>query len=675
MPLENHRWKVSDTVFATRIMVTDVEGFFKQSLVIEPGTVAYVVDEGIEVGVVPAGEYTLRTFLDRLQFWKRKQATVILTRSEFLPIEFACQGIPTSEMLAANISVRVAIQIADIGNFLNNLLGPRDEFTVAELRNRLLPLVQQAAWQAIGSRSMVDLRGPQIASELSKQIQAAINLSFQRYGVRFVDVETVLVSQEGFEKYQQQKSEDWLELLGEQAKNERMEGDLSVMTRRIQVRDQLRDAVRSDKMSSVRNREELAKFLLDVDKEGLLRQEEIDKLVEEFDSRKQDRESAREHLDALLGMNREQEVDELRDRMAHAVRVRALQSEIELSQTAGQLANTQWRQELELERAKAEQRRQSRKEELAAKWERIREHSRQQRDESWERLAHERRMNELRVEVEVGEAERKSRVALIEQDAAARLDQQKIEMERRRKEWELDLANRQNLSQMERLRQVQEMNLQMEERQKRMHVEIDELKQDRSHQREIQRLDAMGKLSTEALIATAGSTNASVLADLKKHEASEHSRRYEADVAKKDTLNEERLRLYEKLNETEKAKADAIAQAFQAAMHSQQATVQQMISGLAQASQPRVIAPPPVPVRIPAQDNWHVAVGGETSGPLSGAQLRTMVSQGTLTAAIMVWRPGMAGWLPAGQVPEIADLLANFVPPPPPMVPPPPPAP
>ncbi len=666
MPLENHRWKVADAVFATRIMVSDVEGFFKQSLVIEPGTVAYVVDEGIEVGVVPAGEYTLQTFLDRLQFWKRKQATVILTRSEFLPIEFACQGIPTSEMLAANISVRVAIQIADVGNFLNNLLGPRDEFTVAELRNRLLPLVQQAAWQAIGSRSMVDLRGPQIASELSKQIQAAINLSFQRYGVRFVDVETVLVSQEGFEKYQQQKSEDWLELLGEQAKNERMEGDLSVMTRRIQVRDQLRDAVRSDKMSSVRNREELAKFLLDVDKDRLLRQEEIDKLVEECEARQQDRESAREHLDALLGMNREQEVDELRDRMAHAVRVRALQSEIELSQTAGQLANTQWRQELELERAKAEQRRQSRKEELAAKWERIREHSRQQRDESWERLAHERRMNELRVEVEVGEAERKSRVALIEQDVAARLDQQKIEMERRRKEWELDLSNRQNLSQMERLRQVQEMNLQMEERQKRMHVEIDELKQDRSHQREIQRLDAMGKLSTEALIATAGSTNASVLADLKKHEASEQSRRYEADVAKKDTLNDERLRLYEKLNETEKAKADAIAQAFQAAMHSQQATVQQMISGLSQASQPRVIAPPPAPVPIPTQGNWHLAIDGQTSGPFGNAQLRTMVGQGTLTAATMVWRPGMAGWLPAGQVPEIADLLANLVPPPPP---------
>ncbi len=77
------------------------------------------------------------------------------------------------------------------------------------------------------------------------------------------------------------------------------------------------------------------------------------------------------------------------------------------------------------------------------------------------------------------------------------------------------------------------------------------------------------------------------------------------------------------------------------------------------------VAPPPVP-----SEAWHVAVNGQTQGPFNGAQMAAAIAQGQVTAQSVVWSQGMAGWTPAGQVPQLAG---HFGAPPPPPPPPPPP--
>ena len=68
--LQHDRWSVSPAEFAVKVMIPDLKGFFgslpiigsvpkSRSLVIEPGTRALVIDDGILVGEVPPGEYTL----------------------------------------------------------------------------------------------------------------------------------------------------------------------------------------------------------------------------------------------------------------------------------------------------------------------------------------------------------------------------------------------------------------------------------------------------------------------------------------------------------------------------------------------------------------------------------------------------------------------------------------
>jgi membrane protease subunit (stomatin/prohibitin family) len=73
-----------------------------------------------------------------------------------------------------------------------------------------------------------------------------------------------------------------------------------------------------------------------------------------------------------------------------------------------------------------------------------------------------------------------------------------------------------------------------------------------------------------------------------------------------------------------------------------------------------------VPPPLPAQGQWYVGVGGQQQGPYDLAGLAAQVSGGTLTPTTLVWRAGMAQWIQAQQVPELAQVLANTPPPLPP---------
>ena len=56
-------------------------------------------------------------------------------------------------------------------------------------------------------------------------------------------------------------------------------------------------------------------------------------------------------------------------------------------------------------------------------------------------------------------------------------------------------------------------------------------------------------------------------------------------------------------------------------------------------------------------DNWFYARGGQQQGPFPIQTLRDMAARNELTAADLIWREGMAQWLPAGQVPELAGCF------------------
>ncbi len=75
--------------------------------------------------------------------------------------------------------------------------------------------------------------------------------------------------------------------------------------------------------------------------------------------------------------------------------------------------------------------------------------------------------------------------------------------------------------------------------------------------------------------------------------------------------------------------------------------------------------PPPPPV-----SQYFIAVNGAQQGPFDENTFRAMIQNGTVKLETVIWKAGMAGWVPASQVPELAQFFNST---PPPMPPPPPP--
>ncbi|MEZ5535944.1 MAG: SPFH domain-containing protein [Thiolinea sp.] len=69
--------------------------------------------------------------------------------------------------------------------------------------------------------------------------------------------------------------------------------------------------------------------------------------------------------------------------------------------------------------------------------------------------------------------------------------------------------------------------------------------------------------------------------------------------------------------------------------------------------------PPPLP-----QNNWHVAINNESSGPHSMSELSEMIKAGKINAATLVWKPGMENWQAAAEISELSELISPQTPPP-----------
>jgi GYF domain 2/SPFH domain-Band 7 family len=73
--------------------------------------------------------------------------------------------------------------------------------------------------------------------------------------------------------------------------------------------------------------------------------------------------------------------------------------------------------------------------------------------------------------------------------------------------------------------------------------------------------------------------------------------------------------------------------------------------------------PPPPPPIV----QFFIAVNGAQTGPFTQEVMAQMIQLGTLKRESMIWKNGMAAWLPAQQVAEIAALFSAAPPPLPPM--------
>jgi drug/metabolite transporter (DMT)-like permease len=69
------------------------------------------------------------------------------------------------------------------------------------------------------------------------------------------------------------------------------------------------------------------------------------------------------------------------------------------------------------------------------------------------------------------------------------------------------------------------------------------------------------------------------------------------------------------------------------------------------------------------ETTWHYAKDGQRQGPVSLAELRELVTSGTLQGEDLVWNSSMPSWIPVRSEPSLSPLVASepnepIVPPP-----------
>jgi len=692
----NNHWLATDDEFSTRVEISDLSGFFSKMLVIEPGIVAMFLENGQSIGDVRNGRYNLQSLSDRLSFWNRKSISAILARESELFLEFVSDGIPTIEFLEVEISVRIGVQIEDVSLFQKNLLGSKTVITKVDLIEILSPIVRQGLWEGVSRLSIKDLVKPQSRGDLELCITQSLGTSLMRMGLKFSQVQTLSVSHPTYDEHLRRTSETWLqtqselqdqaesealaelfkknisnqvrtdelELLSKKVVTDRLEGELALKIKRLGIRKALNEALQAKEYDDLILQQKIDQFHTELEKERILRVDEVESFNEILKNKNQDQEAKRQQILKKIELEQFADLASLRIDLNTAQELKTRKHELALAEINDTEESRKWRNRLQKEADDAENRRVESLKQLRFDRETAIIQSLSLREEEMTDLLHKQQFQRVKLEVDVERVQREQRITLIETETKKSKNDTELELKRREDAYHLEHKKARSDFQLDRLRQIQELNHQTAEKEKRLNVELDQSAANSEHLRKIEELKVKGNLSTEVLIATSESGNAAFLVEMKKHEISQSSALHLQNQLHAEKLNEARLSLYRQMNEAEKSKADAIAEAYKMALQAQVGTVSQVVAGFSQASRPQSVAappppPPPPPPQFMQSESWYAAINSERLGPVSLTQMRQFIIEGRIRQNTLVWNADFPNWLTADKCHELIPYFSS----------------
>jgi hypothetical protein len=473
---------------------------------------------------------------------------------------FTVPDLLTRDPLEIKVSVAVTVLVDKPMRFYQTLMRSQRSLGLPQLRAYLYGEVEDAAREWVGRYSVKELNtNLKLKGDLEQDIEMHLRRTGERNGLKFVRVRALDLTHPYMDRVQGVQAEAFIAAEEAQAQfaaerqrlnRERVarglatEGELAAkedelakrkslfnildaeerqelfeQTRkvehhreRVELWEQMREVVLSDKMAELRSEERMEEFLREQDTRQLLRDREWEELQQTIREEQEDHRGQRAHLLAKIDMERDYELRQIE--LLQRSDLEEAQLEFELKQARRELEGQQdlerrrWEFELERRRRQTEVERQERK---------VAEMDRRERElqDTINRL--EIKMREARTENDIASLQREQDRADFELGALAlermkeisrrdemERDLHKVEMEQRQVEITLQAEERRRRMQMEHERQQQEFQLRRE-------------KQVQEH--EIERIKTLSQASAEVVISLSGTEQARILGDLKQTEA------------------------------------------------------------------------------------------------------------------------------------------------------------
>ncbi len=497
--LTGNRWARRIEDYATKVEVSDVEGFFKKGLIVEAGTRAIFFVNGAFAGILEPGKYDMGGLIEKVKnLFSSKSTTAVLVDAGDVELHFTLTDIPTRDPVKLAAECLLVIQMDNPTQFFENLMKGRQNYPLSELKRFLEAELQNCIQELVGSRSVQDISSNlSFKRQIEQSVAQHLGKSFERKGLAFIQARVFNFRHERLNALNNTKEEYWIyaqeleaaiagggsisglerKVLDQETANALTQ--VEVFEERARVYERMRKAVASSEMDKIAQADQLESFLLNIDKNRVLRKEEMDAFVRDFAEKKEDHDLARRH--GIQKLKLEQE---------------------------GELARAHALTRISLDRTRSDARRDEELAEVEHQLSARRKLLEQQQAEEWTSAKQAADIQRYQVESQIDLA-RKSKTTGIE------LEEMEDQADLRTASASLDLLKKQKSIKKEEA----DWNLDRALRGRGGVSEIHMKEEAQRHRLELEKIQALSTLSTEALIASAPADRAAMLADLKRTES------------------------------------------------------------------------------------------------------------------------------------------------------------
>jgi len=326
------KWQREVDDFATRVDVESLESAFQQGIIVEHGTRALMLKDGALSATLEPGRYDLKSFVQALRdsvvkgagsvvsgvtsFFSKAAAesvdktvelmvtnncTIILVDAGDVELQLNMTGIKTKDPLDIDVTCKVIAQIENPAFFFTNVIKGRKNFLISELRSSLYNELDNALKEAVGKKSVTDLNYDlSLKKQFEVSVENHLRTTFQRNGLNFIQLRTVDYNFKAYNKIKGIYEETFLLISEEEAKLQQRKRlfdvydqtqlqDIIEQGKEVEYREKrqkvwadMRALVNSDKMNEIKSADDLEAFIHEIDKGKLLRDDEVQELMNTF---------------------------------------------------------------------------------------------------------------------------------------------------------------------------------------------------------------------------------------------------------------------------------------------------------------------------------------------------------------------------------------------------------
>ena len=351
--LEETAWGLEENELARIYEVDDVPGWFTKPLTIKPNQKALIFIKGKFEGVVPGGVVDMGGLKQRiLNLGRAKTMQAVVIHDGAVSMPFAVDNVRTADGFAVALECVVRVQVHNEMVFYRAVMGSSKVFTEASLRRSVYEPLQSAVPRSMATVGVDEVRTNVRSLEaLEEEVTRRLTDALEPMGLQVADVTVSAVRHEGLDLLDQTREGRKLaeleadeEIDGEETKfgqdrqrvaqEIRREDAEEVEDRRkrLEIREQVRALLLKDRMADVRATQDELDFLAEVDKQGLMRADEVDAVRRALDENNEDHELDRQHALELLAVRQASELLDARSGLTVAeieAQIRELQVDLE----------------------------------------------------------------------------------------------------------------------------------------------------------------------------------------------------------------------------------------------------------------------------------------------------------------------------------------------------------